>query len=656
VSGRGRDGGATNRGLRSSRILLAVLLVTGAAACSSDDDEATPAATTSPPVPDTGEPVTVGDLELTPCEDLEDIWCGTIEVPQDREDDSSDETLTVGFEWYPRADPGPAEGLLVAMEGGPGYATTASRDYYTELYAPVREHRDLVLMDLRGTGRSEPVDCPDLQAYTGVYSEDTGACGRLLGDEADDYGTVQGADDLSELLLALDAPDDVTLYGDSYGSWFSQIFALRHGDQLGSLILDGTYVVQDMDPWYPTAAEVIRDQLDGQGTLTRLTQAVRTQPLEGRADSYDGTPVDVVLGPSELGDLAASGAFNRAIYRDLDAAGSAWLDDGDPLPLLRLAAENYDPGTEYPLVESSEGEYASVTCNDYDQLYDMASPPAERHEQFERAVEDYTAEAPDAFAPFTVEEWATSPGSAYQDCIEWPVIPGDGPVLDPELPYPEVPTLILSGALDSITPIGEAQLVAAEMPDATLVQVGASTHVTALGDLFDCASVIAQRFVVDHEAGDTSCAGAIPPLPRVSAFPRTVADAVPATSLSDGASEADRRVVAVAVATVSDALARLRELYTTVGYGLRGGRYRSNGEGTRVALTDVRFTEDLAVSGSIDANDEDRLQEGSTVSVDVTLDDGTTAELSWTLGGLGDAVTVTGTVDGRDVEAQARYA
>jgi hypothetical protein len=50
VSGRGRGGDATNRGLRSTLILLAVLLVTGAAACSSDDDEAAPAATTSPPV------------------------------------------------------------------------------------------------------------------------------------------------------------------------------------------------------------------------------------------------------------------------------------------------------------------------------------------------------------------------------------------------------------------------------------------------------------------------------------------------------------------------------------------------------------------------------------------------------------------------------
>ncbi|HET9542960.1 MAG TPA: hypothetical protein VFP02_07750, partial [Acidimicrobiales bacterium] len=69
----------------------------------------------------------------------------------------------VGFGWFSRADPGPAEGLLVAMEGGPGYATTASRDYYAELYAPVREHRDLLVMDLRGTG-TVTVDGRDVEA------------------------------------------------------------------------------------------------------------------------------------------------------------------------------------------------------------------------------------------------------------------------------------------------------------------------------------------------------------------------------------------------------------------------------------------------------------------------------------------------------------
>ena len=266
----------------------------------------------------------MGDLTLQPCEEPEGVWCGSIDVPQDR-DEPEGPTMEVGFEWHPRTDPAAADGLLVAMEGGPGYATTASRDYYLDLFEPVMDHRDLLLMDLRGTGRSEPVDCPDLQAYRGDYVELTGDCGDLLGERADDYGTVAGADDLSELLEALDAPDDVGLYGDSYGSWFAQVFALTHGDQLGSLVLDGTYLVQDMDPWYPTAAEVVRDQLDGQGTLTRVAQAVREAPLRGTARSYDGTQVPSTIGPSELGDLAAAGAFNpRSTGTWTRPAGPGW--------------------------------------------------------------------------------------------------------------------------------------------------------------------------------------------------------------------------------------------------------------------------------------------------------------------------------------------
>lgn len=132
---------------------------------------------------------------------------------------------------------------------------------------------------------------------------------------------------------------------------------------------------------------------------------------------------------------------------------------------------------------------------------------------------------------------------------------------------------------------------------------------------------------------------------------------MPGTPLSPGMSQADRQVVTVAVATVADALARLRELYTIVGYGLRGGRYRSNGEGTRVVLTDVRFAEDLAVSGSVETSADDLLEPGAQVAVSVVLDDGTTGGLSWTLGELGDAVVVSGAIDGREIESvQARYA
>lgn len=168
--------------------------------------------------------------------------------------------------------------------------------------------------------------------------------------------------------------------------------------------------------------------------------------------------------------------------------------------------------------------------------------------------------------------------------------------------------------------------------------------------------MIARRFIVGHDAGDTSCAAEIPPLPRVAAFPRTVTDALPATGLTPGASHHDRQIVSVAVDTVSDALARLRELYLDVGYGLRGGHFRTNGDDTRVRLDEVRWTDDLAVSGTVEATDDPQIGQGAAVEVDVRLDDGTTGHLRWTFADLGDPVTVTGEIAGRPISVVARTA
>jgi hypothetical protein len=142
----------------------------------------------------------------------------------------------------------------------------------------------------------------------------------------------------------------------------------------------------------------------------------------------------------------------------------------------------------------------------------------------------------------------------------------------------------------------------------------------------------------------------------VAGFPRTVADAVAATPLSDRMTDADRRVVTVAVDTVSDALARLRELYLDRGFGLRGGRFRVDGDDGTLSLSGVRWTTDAAVSGTVAADADGGLGEGAEFSVGVRTDDGTAATLSWRLGELGDAVVVTGEIDGREVRAQARYA
>ena len=96
--------------------------------------------------------------------------CGSIPRLLDPED-ASGEIIDINFELYPaRNRKLPLLGTIVAVEGGPGYATTASRDYYIELFEPLLSQRQLLLVDNRGTGFSAAIDCPELQSLRGRLS------------------------------------------------------------------------------------------------------------------------------------------------------------------------------------------------------------------------------------------------------------------------------------------------------------------------------------------------------------------------------------------------------------------------------------------------------------------------------------------------------
>src|SRR5215218_5731560 len=84
----------------------------------------------------------VGRLLLDPCEDAGGAWCGSLRAPFDRADPAAG-TMPINFEWYP-AEQVPV-GTLVAMEGGPGYPSTGSRDYYLELFEGLQRTRNLLL-------------------------------------------------------------------------------------------------------------------------------------------------------------------------------------------------------------------------------------------------------------------------------------------------------------------------------------------------------------------------------------------------------------------------------------------------------------------------------------------------------------------------------
>src|SRR5215831_6085451 len=218
-----------------------------------------------------GATLVVGHTTLHRCGSA--AWCGILPRPLDPTGAVSG-TVPIYFEYYPHTAAAPAAGTLVGAEGGPGYSTTDSREAYLTLFGPLRDRYDVLLMDYRGTGHSGAIDCHELQRAPQLTEDNIGACGRSLGRAAPLYSSALAADDLAAILDAL-GMESIGLYGDSYGTYFSQVFALRHPLRLRSLVLDGAYPLSGPDyPWYPNYAISMRRKFDLACERSRACRAI----------------------------------------------------------------------------------------------------------------------------------------------------------------------------------------------------------------------------------------------------------------------------------------------------------------------------------------------------------------------------------------------
>jgi hypothetical protein len=163
-----------------------------------------------------------------------------------------------------------------------------------------------------------------------------------------------------------------------------------------------------------------------------------------------------------------------------------------------------------------------------------------------------------------------------------------------------VPTLLLAGELDVLTPRADAELEASRSPQAQVVVVPGVGHST-LTAANDCARAAVTRFVRGRPAA-AACArrGSAPPIGLQAAYPRTLADVRRVPGLSGRGGLA----VSVALATLLDTQV---DLFITqagpnaaVG-GLRGGALRIRVQRARSVLTLSRlvFVPGVRVDGTI---------------------------------------------------------
>ena len=156
----------------------------------------------------------------------------------------------MGFAFVP-ARKQPAIDTLVPHEGGPGYSTTGTGADYAAMYGPLLDRRNLLLVDQRGTGlsRGVAVPRPAAAACCPTTSPRAGAAARSAIARTT-TAPLRSADDLAAVIAKLELPS-VSLYGDSYGTFFTQTFAGRHPEKIRSIVLDGAYPTYGESGWYP---------------------------------------------------------------------------------------------------------------------------------------------------------------------------------------------------------------------------------------------------------------------------------------------------------------------------------------------------------------------------------------------------------------------
>jgi pimeloyl-ACP methyl ester carboxylesterase len=361
----------------------------------------------------------------------------------------------------------------------------------------IQINRDIVLVDQRGTGESNPLDCKlpkekleDISNIDDYPVEEFQACLEAYDADASLYTTPVAMDDLDDVRSFL-RYEKINLYGGSYGTRAGLVYLRRHGEHVRTVILDG---VAPPDMKLPVSAP-----LDGQRALDLLLAdceadtacnerfpglrdrvkslfaRLEKQPASVRVQHpRTGEWADVEIGRTLMVNVLF-GAFYSPLSSSLVPLLVERAEQNDFQPLLAMSFTGEDLGDLL-----SQGMFLSVICN----------------EDVPRVTgEDRARMASESFLGDMFE-------SRLKPCEFWPRAEVSEDYYEPV--ESDVPVFILSGQLDPITPPRWGEHIAEHLPNSKhLVVPGVGHGVLGQG----CVTRLANQFLDDGTAAnlDTGC-------------------------------------------------------------------------------------------------------------------------------------------------------
>lgn len=463
------------------------------------------------------QPLVRGRLKLEPCnlpKLTQEARCAKYEVFEDRAAKSG-RKIALNLLVLPATGASPASDPVFFLAGGPGQGAATLAAGIGDFLPFIRNERDIVFVDQRGTGASNLLDCTlrgdrnDMHSYFNQpYSADAvRACRAELEKVANLalYTTPIAMDDLDEVRDAL-GYERINLYGGSYGTNAALVYLRQHPDRVRSVVLKG---IAPTDYKLPLAfskgvqhaVDRLLDDCATDATCHKTFPKLKEEFLS-LLTRLDKTPASFEATNPVTGETQQL-TMSRANFMENLRVMLYVPELTSLLPLIiHSAYENdYLPFATYAFVlvrgidtQIAKGMQLSVLCSEHIPFITDADIARETKGTYygDEHVMDYR-----------------------RACALWPSVKAPASFLEPV--KSNVPVLMVSGDVDPVTPPAYGAAAARSLPNSRQIVIHNGTHLTAS----DCIDNLVAQFISKGTAAtlDTSCADAIKRPPFTFEYP-----------------------------------------------------------------------------------------------------------------------------------------
>jgi pimeloyl-ACP methyl ester carboxylesterase len=390
----------------------------------------------------------------------EEARCGTYTVFENREA-SAGRTIELNImvllarSGEPRPDP------VFPLAGGPGQGATLTARRWVDSW--MRDERDIVLVDQRGTGKSNPLHCdmPGSDDNPQSYLEPVFSakvfepCRGKLEQIADltQYTTPIAADDLNEVRAAL-GYERINLVGGSYGTRAALVYMRRHTRTVRTAILNGVAPIGFRNPLFhaheaqQALEKTFRDCAEDPACHAAFPDL--EQEFEELMTNLEKAPATVSI-PHPVTGEDVTVSLSRYAFAEALRTTMYYLPAARDVPLLIHSAYEGDFDVFARVgIASNRG---IVDALQFGMLLSVTCP------------EDVARIAPEEIPRLTDGTFLgeTRVRGQIEACSVWPV--AKVPANYGEPVNVETPTLVLSGTIDPVTSVRWGEEAARHLPN-----------------------------------------------------------------------------------------------------------------------------------------------------------------------------------------------